>query len=92
MLRCNEVSRRFASDEHVDTGWYGRLMLRLHMLMCSHCRRYAQQLGLLGRAARRIRQESGAHDPASVERLEQKVRETHDPGSRSPDREAPGAP
>ena len=54
MLTCKEVSRAIASDQLATTGWRERLSLRLHLLMCRHCRRYSRQMHEIGAAARRI--------------------------------------
>ncbi len=54
MLKCNEVSHLIASGESARLSWIKKLQLRLHLLMCHHCRRYSTQLELLGRMARKI--------------------------------------
>lgn len=54
MITCKEVSRAFASDELASMSWRQRLSVRLHLLMCRHCRRYARQVRAIGEAARRL--------------------------------------
>jgi hypothetical protein len=54
MLKCNEVSRMVASDEISRAGLVRRVELRLHLLMCRHCRNYVRQLALMGAAARKL--------------------------------------
>ncbi len=54
MLKCNEVMER--ADELVDgtpLSFRQRWALRLHLMMCHHCRRYVRQLRLLVQSLRR---------------------------------------
>ncbi len=51
MLKCKEVSHIVAED--LDLGFWGRLQLKMHLLMCVHCRRYTDQIRRLGLGARR---------------------------------------
>lgn len=54
MLKCNEVVER--ADELVDgtpLSLRERFALRLHLMMCHHCRRYVRQLRLLVQSLRR---------------------------------------
>ncbi len=53
MLSCRELTRRLASDELAEAGWWANLGAGLHLAMCRHCRRYRAQLRALGPAARR---------------------------------------
>lgn len=50
---CKELSARWARSELEDAGAWTRLMIRMHLAMCAHCRRYAAQLRLLAAGARR---------------------------------------
>lgn len=50
MLKCKEVSHIISED--LPLGLWGRMMLKMHLLMCVHCRRYAAQIRSLGRGAR----------------------------------------
>ena len=52
MQTCKEVSRTIASDELSGASWTQRMAVKLHLLMCRHCRRYANQIDQLGVAAR----------------------------------------
>ena len=56
MMSCREVTGLVASDELAEAPWARRLVVRLHLFMRSHCRRYAQHgqlavAGLLGMSA-----------------------------------------
>lgn len=52
MLNCRDVSRLVASDELSSAGAILRLRARFHLLICRECRRYANQLRIIGAAAR----------------------------------------
>ncbi len=54
MMSCRQVARRIASGQLADAGRGTRLAVRLHLLMCRHCRRYAAQLAAIGAAARNL--------------------------------------
>ena len=69
MLTCKEVAKAIAQDESGKGGWRHTWALRLHLLMCRHCRRYAEQIQAIGPAVRRLLREHG-DDPKAVARLE----------------------
>lgn len=72
MITCKEVARSIAGDDLEGAGPWHRLRVRLHLLMCRHCRRYAEQMRSLGAAARalfRTAEESGE----DLERLERSI-------------------
>jgi predicted anti-sigma-YlaC factor YlaD len=54
MLSCREVTSLTASDRLAAAGFRQRLAVRVHLLMCRHCRRYARQLRAMARAAREL--------------------------------------
>ena len=84
MLACKEVTRIVAAEELDEAGWKRRLAVRLHLLMCWHCRRYAAQLRAIGEAARSIlgtRPED--QDSEAIERLERAIL-APSPGGRIP--------
>ncbi len=85
MLCCREVARRIASDEFKEANMWLRLWVRLHLLMCRHCRLYAVQLHSIGETARNM---WGPHteDPSTLQRLEGEIMDTafgHTEGGRS---------
>jgi anti-sigma factor ChrR (cupin superfamily) len=51
-MKCREVSHLIAGDALQQLSWLQRLRFRFHLLMCEHCRRYAEQIRELGRGAR----------------------------------------
>ena len=74
MLNCKEVTRLIASDELADAVWLNRALVRLHLLMCRHCRGYAAQLRAIGAAARE-RWDLGVADRAAFEQLQSSLLE-----------------
>ena len=52
MLSCNEVTRLCASEGIRRAPLARRLAVRLHLLMCRHCRRYVRELSAIGVAVR----------------------------------------
>jgi hypothetical protein len=72
MLSCKEVSRLVASDELASVGSVKRLRARFHLLMCRECRRYAEQLRIIGTVAReKMRNVVG--DKSTITRLEKSI-------------------
>ncbi len=72
MLNCKEVSRIVASDELESLGVLKRFRTRFHLLICRECRRYADQLRIIGAAAReKVRKL--IRDEESITRLEKSI-------------------
>ncbi len=80
MMSCQETTRAIAS-ELADAGWRQRLSVRLHLLMCRHCRRYAAQLSAIGAAARQVFGE----EPSPPDDLEGAILKRCLEGCREPD-------
>ena len=74
MLNCKEIGRLIASDELTDAVWSDRALIRLHLLMCRHCRGYAAQLRAIGAGARK-RWGLGVADRAAFEKLQSSILE-----------------
>ncbi len=72
MLSCKEVARTVASGALDESTWSRRLALRLHLLTCRHCRRYARQLRAIAVAARGLWRED-SEDPSTLERLKRTI-------------------
>ena len=68
MLNCKELAAIVARDEWKAMPFWKRLEIRLHLVMCSHCRRYVEQIKAISDAARR----SFSNDP---ERYQQEIAE-----------------
>ncbi len=79
MLNCRDVARSLASG-----GRKRSLAIRLHLLWCRHCRRYASQLDLMGRASKKAMQH-GPEDLELKKRLQKALLEAvEDPPSPRP--------
>ena len=83
MVSCKELTRKIASDEFAEAGWKERLAVRLHLLGCQHCRRYAAQLRAIGAAARNLLGRR-PQDPSALERLERQILERSPGGPQDP--------
>lgn len=53
MLSCKDVTRLCASEDIRRAPFARRVAVRLHLLICRHCRRYARELSAIGAASRR---------------------------------------
>jgi anti-sigma factor ChrR (cupin superfamily) len=51
MISCREVSTLVASDALGAQPWRRRLAVRLHLMMCTGCRRFAAQIEIIRRGA-----------------------------------------
>jgi len=59
MLNCRQVTRLVSRSMDAQLPWHQRLGIRLHLMYCVWCRRYAAQLRFLRTAAK--------HSPAELE-------------------------
>lgn len=50
MLRCREIVQDADLLLAAELPWQRRIAVKLHLLMCRHCRRYVRQLRALIRA------------------------------------------
>ncbi|MFN5049817.1 zf-HC2 domain-containing protein [Roseateles sp.] len=55
---CREAAALVLQAEDRPLSWHERLALRLHMLACRACPRFAQQVQLMRRASERWRRYS----------------------------------
>jgi hypothetical protein len=72
MLNCREATRLISQSMDVKLPFHRRLMLRVHLLYCVWCRRYAAQLQFLRQATREIPPETLA---APLRKLSSKEKE-----------------
>jgi hypothetical protein len=78
MPSCREVVRAVSGEELEKFSLRRRLAVRLHLLMCRHCRRYTLQIRAIGRAAREVfANPSGEQE--SLERLRRSILRKLDP-------------
>lgn len=54
MLNCREIGSLVATEELAEGSWLKKLEVRMHLLMCRYCSRYANQLRKLGLAAKSL--------------------------------------
>jgi len=59
MPSCREVTLAVAGEELERASLGRRMMIRLHLLMCRHCRRYAAQIRAVAEAARELASRQG---------------------------------
>ena len=51
MLNCRQATRLISQAMDTTLPWHRRLAVRLHLLYCVWCRRYARQLQVVRQAA-----------------------------------------
>lgn len=54
MLNCKQVTRLVSQSMDARLPWYQRLGIKVHLLYCVWCRRYAAQLKFLRRATKAL--------------------------------------
>jgi hypothetical protein len=60
MLNCRQVTRLVSQSMDAKLRWYQSLGVRLHLLYCVWCRRYAAQLQVLRKASKELAPEVDA--------------------------------
>ena len=75
MLSCREVPAEVNQLLDGELPLRRRIALRLHILMCVHCRRYLRQIRLLCES---MTQHWGRASDAEVERVMERLREAED--------------
>ena len=89
MLNCRQVARLVSQSMDASLPWHRRLAVRIHLLYCVWCRRYAAQVRLLRKAAGRL---SAEELECSAERLseedKQKMRQSLQDALRSSPQDA----
>jgi hypothetical protein len=71
MPTCSEVARLLASGKYQDAELTRRALVRLHLVMCGDCARYAAELTSLNEAAHAALHEP--LDPARLAELERQL-------------------
>ncbi len=72
MPNCREVTRLVSEGLDRDLPFLSRLALRLHLLMCGGCRRFARQMRLLHET---VRKHVAAGQPADAAVLSAEAKE-----------------
>ena len=70
MPECREVARAVSSESLEHAPWHRRFACWLHLMMCSHCREYRDQIEALGSS---LREEVGEPDPGALARIESEI-------------------
>jgi len=72
MMTCSKISELVASGRIDELGFFKRAELKMHYLMCKHCRGYAIQINALGLEVRRM---VGVQEPTAeqMQILEQQI-------------------
>jgi len=66
MLTCREVTRLVSQSMDARLAWHQRLGLRIHLLYCVWCRRYAAQIQFLRKAASQLANEKDDSCPVKL--------------------------
>jgi predicted anti-sigma-YlaC factor YlaD len=76
MLSCKQVAS-LASD-HLDKNTHGVLnwKIRMHLMMCSHCRRFFRQLKITNAVTRTVLSEASETSKENVDELLQRIKES----------------
>jgi len=86
MLNCRQVTRLVSQSMDAKLRWYQRLGMRIHLLYCVWCRRYAAQLRFLRRASHHLGEEQADAVPQRLppeakqrirERIQESMRDAH---------------
>lgn len=66
-----------AADEVRSAGFTRRVAVRLHLMMCNNCRRFAREVDVLGRVLRSLPLEELGHgdDTDAVERVMRRLQQ-----------------
>ena len=72
MMNCRQITRLVSKAMDAELPWYQRLAIRIHLLYCVWCRRYAAQIQFLRTATRAL---AGEANPAGPEKLSSEARE-----------------
>lgn len=80
MITCKDVCD--TASDYLDTppGLLTRLSLRMHLLICKHCRRYLRQLAMSNRAARKL-QPSYEPGDEEIDRLIERLKNASSPNN-----------
>ena len=72
MLKCKEVVKVVSSDQPISLKQ--KIEIKMHLMMCRHCRRYQQQLNLLKNGfVRLLKLKYNSADPQKIDQIENKV-------------------
>lgn len=80
MLTCKEASHLVSQNQDRPLSFNERLGLRVHIWMCTNCRRFERQIGLMRRLLRQSVQRAETEETATLpaeahERIRQAMEE-----------------
>jgi hypothetical protein len=85
MLNCRQATRLISQSMDGKLPWHRRLGMRIHLLYCVWCQRYAAQLKFLRTAAKELSPEdSSSASPKLSDQAKQQMRERLRDAVRSP--------
>ncbi len=82
MMKCKEVATLLDMEQVAGESFWRRAGVRLHLMMCQHCRRFARQIRQLRAGAQSMR--SAIDSEASDAGLEEKIARTLGLADRGP--------
>lgn len=68
MLTCKEASRLVSESYDRRLGWRERVGVRVHLLICAACARFARQMRFLREAAKRAAAQGAGPMPGATRR------------------------
>lgn len=71
MIPCKEVVRLLGSYQ--EFSWSKRTMLRIHLLICKFCSRYAMHLKMMKLAFKKLFTKITLVEPHEIDSLEQEI-------------------
>ena len=71
MIPCKEVVRLLSAYQ--EFSWSKRAMLRIHLLICKLCSRYATHLKMMKEAFKKLFAKITSVESYEIERLEQEI-------------------
>ena len=72
MLSCKEIVKTLSSEDR--STWRKRLEVRVHLMMCQHCRKYAKHLEILKSGIKNLFSiKDKAADPNKITAIENEV-------------------
>ena len=74
MLNCRQVTRLVSRGMDAKLPWHQRLAIRIHLLYCVWCRRYAAQVQFLRKATRRLGAEPDVSGPKLSTEAKEQIR------------------
>jgi hypothetical protein len=78
MLNCRHVTRLVSQSMDAKLPWHQRIAVRIHLLYCVWCRRYAVQIQFLRQAAKEMALAANPAPTLSAEAKEQMRQRLHE--------------